>query len=753
MKRITKNKFMKSKKDKPLINSYSYEEILEKYPSLAEKFFNMNFIDSQTGRKFDAGSGKNIGAIELFDNNTSSIPISLQNLSYPYFTIGGKQTSYGHSERIGMRDLLDKLIKNKRNKESLAYNKNLPNSEDNIRRPSSPLPIETKYDYKEFNPKYRKDIDILDRLQQQENMAIYKKFLEDSNYKIKMLSERPACKGDAEAGGGNCNNFISQILPKDSEYASIKDFNSNQVIKSRGKANELYKPLKNKKDDISFEDLKFFLLDLEKPTQSKKRKRDELSGSVIEQNPTFSAKKFKFNENNISPKDIEAALSQNDSINSDTIRNALSQEDFITNDMLIDALPKYDKPISDKFEESKRMKKGGRIKGLSSTINKPITLSHLIKHYRNGGSVDAVGGVIEENGPYDGNPNPMVYNPNLKGQDLHADLNQSGSFIQNQIDNYGYDYKDKKPVFRIASYQGLGHELEKTKENVSELKDIINPESKLAPEKKAEIAKKYLPLQASQERYDFLNENKLRQLEAALAQAESDKENIIRDKDAYHNDVYNKALKDFDVRIHNLKMQAGIPEDIGVDNIANFIRQGNERSASQIQNYQSNYIPRNEYEASKALAEQYQRNLIAEQQRAAGLQNQIAPLNASVASLQQQLAAIPAHRYPQPRNYTDQQYQQLQQQLNAIPAHRYPQARNYTDQQYQQLQQQLGGVVKPEKYESLKTRYNNLLYHTIRANENIPYNGNSSGGLAPYLRTHDETPENSKWKDRYYYEK
>ncbi len=356
-------------------------------------------------------------------------------------------------------------------------------------------------------------------------------------------------------------------------------------------------------------------------------------------------------------------------------------------------------PIPQRYEEEKRnMKKGGRIKGLTSIINKPSSLSCLIKHYRNGGSVDAVGGVIEENGPYDGNPNPMVYNPNLKGQDLHADLNQSGSFIQNQIDNYGYDYKDKKPVFRIASYQGLGHELEKTKENVSELKDIINPESKLPPEKKAEIAKKYLPLQASQERYDFLNEHRLRQLETDLAQREREFGDYAQDREDNYvpRDLYNREIEDRRIERANLRGQLGLGEQEDLNNIGNFIRQGNEASANAVRMEYQGWVPRNEHAASQALAEQHQRNLIAEQQRAAGLQNQIAPLNASVNSLRANEQRLQNDNASLRRDFDALALAEtrLKQQLAAIPAHRYPEARNYTNQQYQQLQQELGDYKK-----------------------------------------------------------
>ena len=145
--------------------------------------------------------------MQLFDKSTN-YPISWEegNIKKGAFLgvstsikISDVLTSYGHSERICMRDLLD----------SYMNHKNI--DPHDIKNPSHSDNIKDKN-----NSKY----DILKCLK--ENAPAYKSFLVGSGVVVKFWSERVACDYDSKnPSGGKCTEFIKNICPTGSKYGYI----------------------------------------------------------------------------------------------------------------------------------------------------------------------------------------------------------------------------------------------------------------------------------------------------------------------------------------------------------------------------------------------------------------------------------------------------------------------------------------------------------------------------------------------------
>jgi len=162
------------------------------------------------GNQYD----RNAGAAQLYyKNGTDIYQISgVENKEYHCVSYGNKYfkdesrydadvqkeaTSYGHSERILMRDILDDLIK---------FDKSSDDSYTIPPRPSD-----------QGNSEYK----ILKYLTN--NASKYKEYLEHKNLIVKMWSERPACNEESNEniGGGNCNSFINDICPEGSQFGFI----------------------------------------------------------------------------------------------------------------------------------------------------------------------------------------------------------------------------------------------------------------------------------------------------------------------------------------------------------------------------------------------------------------------------------------------------------------------------------------------------------------------------------------------------
>ena len=171
---------------------------------LIEAFYNSRYDSDGEFQKTSGASSfkRNAGAVQLFDISTENP------LTKPYscisepFPIKSLLSSYGHSERIAMRDILDEFI-TENNKE--------------VERPS--------YYVKSANQKDQQ-LEILRELATS-NANKYKQYLENKNAVIKMWSERKPCDYDPTGGGKKCVDFIKDIFPKNSEYGYIAEIPKN----------------------------------------------------------------------------------------------------------------------------------------------------------------------------------------------------------------------------------------------------------------------------------------------------------------------------------------------------------------------------------------------------------------------------------------------------------------------------------------------------------------------------------------------
>lgn len=173
---------------------------------------------------------KNAGALQLYQNDGVSLYeisknegkeyhiISLDNIEFSEFIDKGNKelrSTYGHSERMLMRDVLDDLI---------------PVDSKEILRPSD------KLNCKSWTDEKAQDYEILKNLTEYPRQ--YKDYLISQGIIVKMWSERPCCN-EPEIGG-DCTTFMKNICPNGSQYGyTVKDY--NRKIDQRDGASKIKK--------------------------------------------------------------------------------------------------------------------------------------------------------------------------------------------------------------------------------------------------------------------------------------------------------------------------------------------------------------------------------------------------------------------------------------------------------------------------------------------------------------------------------
>lgn len=171
---------------------------------LAISFFKARYND-ETGEfqnkildchRFD----RNAGAVQLFKNGAEYHIPGKETKEYNFKEFkrytdkdyGKKRSSYGHSERALMRDILDDLIE-------------ADGDNPGVLRPSD-LSKSTYGVLKELT----------------DNPGPYKEYLQRKKLIVKMWSERPSCEESPENGiGGGCSSFIEEIFPAGSHFGFI----------------------------------------------------------------------------------------------------------------------------------------------------------------------------------------------------------------------------------------------------------------------------------------------------------------------------------------------------------------------------------------------------------------------------------------------------------------------------------------------------------------------------------------------------
>lgn len=139
------------------------------------------------------------------ENNKEYNFISYGNKFFKWYTdeeYGTKKSTFAHSERILMRDVLDDLI-----------------SAD------KPGDIICPSQCTRSAHRQEKEYEVLKYLT--DNAYKYKEYLESKKIIVKMWSERPSCTEEGNIGisGGNCTEFIEKICPEGSQFGFIvKDY-------------------------------------------------------------------------------------------------------------------------------------------------------------------------------------------------------------------------------------------------------------------------------------------------------------------------------------------------------------------------------------------------------------------------------------------------------------------------------------------------------------------------------------------------
>lgn len=185
--------------------------------------------------QFNSGRGrefiKNAGAVALYDKNNQRIGGALSSFSFPY-RINGTATSYGHSERMGMRDILNYYIPDYRKqvRDSMISSGILPidyyNTISDYLVPQPPNYYNTPDYFNSQEGAKDKEERLVappglpsDLYNLVQKAPIYQDFLGEAGTTIKMLSERQDCNG--ESPGGNCSQFLNRILPDGSSYGFL----------------------------------------------------------------------------------------------------------------------------------------------------------------------------------------------------------------------------------------------------------------------------------------------------------------------------------------------------------------------------------------------------------------------------------------------------------------------------------------------------------------------------------------------------
>jgi hypothetical protein len=181
------------------------------YQALAKAFYNTRYRDN--GDRHNSHFDKNMGVTQLYND---TLPISkIYNSPSERYEVNfnkdtnpngiGQATSYGHSERIQMKDLLNDLIKNSETHEITRPNMN-----------------------KGAGASYQKNLEELKYLAT--NAKTYQDYLNKKNHVVKMWSERGPCN---RAGPeGNCAGFIESILPKGSAYGYLTPYTPGENVEN-----------------------------------------------------------------------------------------------------------------------------------------------------------------------------------------------------------------------------------------------------------------------------------------------------------------------------------------------------------------------------------------------------------------------------------------------------------------------------------------------------------------------------------------
>lgn len=211
---------------------------------LAVSFYNSRHNGAEShkcnadGHARDKRFDRNAGAVQLYNKDSISIYnipghedkeyhfISYGNKDFKSYTKQAekaKKSSYGHSERILMRDILDDLIFADK-----------PDNHD-ILRPSDDLNVKSASHEGRI-------YEVLKKLTDEPRQ--YKEYLESKNIIVKMWSERPACTRAPDDGvGGACTEFIKNIFPKGSQFGFIVE-GYQQSVDNQGGAPKAFEEFK-----------------------------------------------------------------------------------------------------------------------------------------------------------------------------------------------------------------------------------------------------------------------------------------------------------------------------------------------------------------------------------------------------------------------------------------------------------------------------------------------------------------------------
>jgi hypothetical protein len=211
-----------------LINQYNPNEIFNTVGPpmpipLSTAFYDARYSPDSSGKVLnDPNFMSNTGAVQLFNiNNNNPFTNPLRSVSEPYNELieGRKtKTTWGHSERTGMRDILNQWMPE--------------NTGEGIERPM--YAGRAREEVRGVQP-----LHVLKHLQDERNAGKYKQYLESKNAIVKMWSERPPCYQTGP--GGNCNDFIPNIFPKGSQYGHIaEDASHTSISKASGQLKKAY---------------------------------------------------------------------------------------------------------------------------------------------------------------------------------------------------------------------------------------------------------------------------------------------------------------------------------------------------------------------------------------------------------------------------------------------------------------------------------------------------------------------------------
>jgi hypothetical protein len=199
----------------------------------------------------------NFGAVQLIGGN-NNIPNSetyttrSKGPEFSKYSTDWSGNRFFHSERTGLRPLLDDYITNRRKNYNLPYNPYKKHSTENIRRPSSPSPLEYNRDFEESSTYGLPDTSELQALKNLSSQKpefgtrkrktyanVIQQWLNNEGSYFNMLSERPACSSTSEFG---CSQFLPNIMPSNSNYGYTNDSTENQnaIARDRKKLYDAY---------------------------------------------------------------------------------------------------------------------------------------------------------------------------------------------------------------------------------------------------------------------------------------------------------------------------------------------------------------------------------------------------------------------------------------------------------------------------------------------------------------------------------